>query len=137
MKRSLVTGLVLLVGMALIPGTLRASSAVAFSSNGVWAYAVDRGISEKEAISKALDSCRKKGGIDPKIVASSSSNGCSSIATSGKGKDTIIGCALACQSTWQAQVAAMRDCKQKGGLQARSVATFQEKTLDNLSSSGL
>jgi Domain of unknown function (DUF4189) len=135
MKLSLLT--VLLVGTALMPGSLRASSAVAFSSNGIWAYAVDRAYSEKEAISKALDSCRKKGGIDPKIIASSSSTGCSSIATSGKGKDTVIGCALARQSTWQAQVAAMRDCQQKGGLKPRSVATFQEKTADNLSSSGL
>jgi hypothetical protein len=138
MKRSLfLTGMVLFSFLGLAPSTLHASSAVAFASNGVWAYAVDRGITEKEAISKALEGCRKKGGIDPKIIASSSSNGCSSIATSGKGKDTIIGCALARQSTWLAQLSAMRDCTKKGGINPKSVATFQEKTADNLSSSGL
>jgi hypothetical protein len=137
MSRFPVTGVLLMVGTSFLPHTLKASSAVAIASNGVWAFAVDRGISEKEAISKALASCLKKGGTDAKIVASSSSTGCSSIAISGKGKDAIFGWALARQSSWLAQSAAMKDCQRKGGTQPKSVATFQEKTADNLSSSGL
>jgi hypothetical protein len=137
MKRLVIAGALLITAACLLPLTLQASSAVALASNGVWACAVDRGISEKEAITKALESCRKKGGTDAKIVASSASTGKSSIAISGKGKDLILGCALARQSTWQAQVDAIKDCQRKGGARPRSVATFQEKTADGLSSSGL
>ena len=52
-----------------------ASTVVVVASNGVYACVYGPSLSAENALSKAIQLCQKKGGINPKVLATASGTG--------------------------------------------------------------
>jgi hypothetical protein len=108
--------------------TANAATAVVLSSNGVYGYANLAGFTTAQAIKTATDLCSKKGGVEIRVVATNYSQphqaSNSTIAVSGQGKSAILGIALSRTTVSDANVAALQDCRAKGGTNPHILITF-------------
>ena len=130
MKPKLAFALIVVGVIAFITQTLPAAQVLAVSSNGKWDMEyLDYG-SVNALAAKALAACKAKGGTDPKIVWSLSSNVMAShariahgaIAVSDHGTGTIVGWSF--EPNFRNWPRAKDDCRRKGGQNPKVVAHF-------------
>ena len=110
--------------------TLFAAQVLVVASNGKWDMEYEDYGNVNALAAKALAACRAKGGTDPKIVWSLSSNVMAShariahgaIAISDHGTGTIVGWSF--EPYFRNWPRAKDDCRRKGGRNPKVVAHF-------------
>jgi hypothetical protein len=110
--------------------TLFAAQVLVVASNGKWDMEYEDYGNVNALAAKALAACRAKGGTDPKIVWSLSSNVMAShariahgaIAISDHGTGTIVGWSF--EPNFRNWPRAKDDCRRKGGRNPKVVAHF-------------
>jgi hypothetical protein len=130
MKPKLAFALIVVGVIAFITQTLPAAQVLAVSSNGKWDMEYQDYGSVNALAAKALAACKAKGGTDPKIVWSLSSNVMAShariahgaIAVSDHGTGTIVGWSF--EPNFRNWPRAKDDCRRKGGQNPKVVAHF-------------
>jgi hypothetical protein len=115
-KRATLFRLALLSFIAVTLHNAAAGSAVALGTNGHLVYSYGRTRSEQVARQRALDICRRNGGLDPKILASTDVVGEGTIAVGRKGNLWIYGVSLGRPSALDAENRAMEQCRRRGGI---------------------
>jgi hypothetical protein len=98
---------------AVLIQSANAASAVAWGGHGhlatVTAYSL------KEAKRRAIDLCRRKGGIDIKILAASDVVGYGTIAVARLGTGSVIGVSVGRRSATESEIRAKKACLRAGG----------------------
>src|SRR5438132_1736224 len=93
MRKSTVLAWVFLVGLAkMMVEEVSAGSAVAWDGRGH--LGVSAGYSLKEAKQRALERCRRNGGINARILAATEVVGDGAIAVARRGSGSVIGISL-------------------------------------------
>jgi hypothetical protein len=104
----------MLLGMcALAVQNAQAGSAVAHGSNGYLVASV--GQSVEVVKQRAIEICRRKGGVNVRIIAATDVFGYGAIAVAAKGAGSVIGVALGKRSATEADAIAIDQCLKAGG----------------------
>jgi hypothetical protein len=114
MKRRTVTFLASLGLVFLSIQSARAGSAVAWDGHGH--LGASAGYPLKEAKQRALERCRRNGGINPRIVGATDTIGDGAIAIARRGSGTVIGISLGRPSPADAENRAIEKCLKAGGV---------------------
>lgn len=101
------------IAAALIQNT-SAGSAVAWDGHGH--LGASAGYPLKEAKKRALDRCRRNGGINPRIVGATDTIGDGAIAVARRGNGSVIGISLGRPSPADAENRAIEKCLRAGGI---------------------
>jgi hypothetical protein len=106
--------LLIFLGLAafLVQNT-NAGSAVAWDYHGHMFYTY--GESKKEAEMHVLDLCRRKRGVDAKLISSTDVVGYGAIAVAQRGSGSVIGVSLGRPSPADAENRAIEKCLRAGG----------------------
>ena len=125
MKKSALFRLALLAIVFLALQNANAGSAVAW--DGVRFLGAAYGGPVAMAKQRALENCRRKGGINPWIIGSSdvSGYGAIAIARHPNGRGSLIGVALGRRSATEADTLAVEMCLKAGGTNPRVTAGFR------------
>ncbi len=113
MKRSRVLRLALLGFAAALIQNAGAASAVAWDRHGHMGTAVRSSLNEAKR--RALDLCRRTGGVEPRILAASDVVGYGAIAIARLGTGSVIGISLGRPSPADAESRAIVKCLRAGG----------------------
>jgi hypothetical protein len=106
--------LALLLGMgALAIQNAAAGAAVAHGSNGYLVASVGQSVDVVKR--RAIEICRRKGGVNVRIIAATDVFGNGAIAVAAKGTGSIIGVALGKRSATEADAIAIDQCLRAGG----------------------
>jgi hypothetical protein len=113
MKRSCIFRLALLGFASVFIQSVSAASAVAWDRHGHMGTAVRPSLSE--AKQRALDLCRRTGGLDPTILAASDVVGYGAIAIARLRTGSVIGVSIGRPSPADAENRAIAKCLRAGG----------------------
>jgi hypothetical protein len=114
MKRRTGMRLALLLGMsALAMQNAAAGAAVAHGSNGYLVASVGQSVDVVKQ--RAIELCRRKGGVNVKVIAATDVFGYGAIAVAAKGTGSVIGVALGKRSATEADAIAIDQCLRAGG----------------------
>jgi hypothetical protein len=97
--------------------SLYAGSAVAIANNGqrtiiVKSYGLPKKVAERDVI----EICRGEGGVNAKVLASSSIVGYGAIAVSRRGPEWVVGVSLGRKSASESETRAIKACLRAGGI---------------------
>jgi hypothetical protein len=112
MKRILL--LALMGFTAALMQNTNAGSAVAWDHHGHMFYTC--GESQKDAEEHVLYLCRRKGGVDAKLIGSTDAVGYGAIAVARRGSGSVIGISLGRPSPADAENRAKEKCLRAGGI---------------------
>jgi hypothetical protein len=114
MNKSARMGLAVLLGLsALAVQNAHGGAAVAHGSNGHLVASVGQSVDVVKQ--RAIDICRRKGGINVRIIAATDVFGYGAIAVAAKGTGSVIGVALGKRSATEADAIAIDQCLKAGG----------------------
>jgi hypothetical protein len=114
MKKRIVAALALLGCLCITMQGAEAGSAVAWDGQGHLGAAA--GYPLKEAKQRALERCRRNGGINPRIVGATEGIGYGAIAVARRGTGSVIGISLGRPSPADAENRAIEKCLRAGGI---------------------
>src|SRR6516225_8447018 len=124
MKRS--TGMrlaVLLAVGALAIQNAGAGAAVAHGSNGYLVASVGQPVNVVKQ--RAIEICRRKGGVNVRIIAATDVFGYGAIAVAAKGTGSVIGVALGKRSATEADAMAIDQCLKAGGSSLKIIRAWK------------
>jgi hypothetical protein len=104
---------VLLAVGALAIQNAGAGAAVAHGSNGYLVASVGQPVNVVKQ--RAIEICRRKGGVNVRIIAATDVFGYGAIAVAAKGTGSVIGVALGKRSPTEADAIAVDQCLKAGG----------------------
>jgi hypothetical protein len=97
-----------------------AGSAVAIANNGQRTMIVKSyGLPQKEAQQHVLDICRREGGANAKLLATSDVIGYGAIAIARRGSNWVVGVSLGRRSPTESEIRALRACLRAGGIKPK------------------
>jgi hypothetical protein len=113
-KKRIVARLAFLGCVCISMQSTEAGSAVAWDGHGH--LGASAGYPLKEAKQRALERCRRNGGINPRIVGATNTIGNGAIAVARRGSGSIIGISLGRPSPADAENRAIQKCLKAGGV---------------------
>jgi hypothetical protein len=114
MKKGIVAALALLGCLCICMQSTQADSAVAWDGRGHFGAAA--GYPLNEAQQRAIERCRRNGGINPRIVGATETIGYGAIAVARRGTGSVIGISLGRPSPADAENRAIEKCLKAGGI---------------------
>ena len=121
MKRS---AFFLLAGIAFLAAqNAHASSAVAHSSNSHLVASVAPSV--EVAKRRAVEICRRQGGVNVEIIAATDAFGYGAIAVAAKGTGSVIGVSLGNRSATEADLLAIQRCLKMGGRAPKVIRSWK------------
>jgi hypothetical protein len=123
MRRSAFSRLALLGLTALTIQNVSAGSAVAWDGHGH--LGISAGYPLREAKRRAVDRCRRNGGVYPQILSATDVIGDGAIAVARRGTGSIIGVSLGRPSPGDAQDRAIKKCLGAGGINPKVISGFK------------
>jgi hypothetical protein len=123
MKRSSVFRLGLLALAGIMIQSAAAGSAVAWDGHGHLGSCA--GYPRREAMQRSVERCRRNGGVNPRIIASTDVSGDGAIAVAARGSGSVIGVSLGRPSAADAENQAMEKCLKAGGFNPKVICGFR------------
>ena len=114
MKLSVLIGL-FLAGL-LLENAIGGSAVVVGHSSHRTLIVKSYGLPQSVAQRHAVEVCRRLGGLDARLIASTDVVGECAIAIAHKGTGSVIGVSLGCRSATEAQARAIQQCRNAGGV---------------------
>jgi hypothetical protein len=124
MKGSSLFRLVLLGLAFILIQSARGGSAVAWDGHGH--LGASAGYPLQEAKQRALQRCRRNGGVNPLIIGATDSVGDGAVAVArGRSGGSVIGVMLGCPSPADAENRAVKKCLKAGGINPKIMWGFR------------
>jgi len=123
MKRRIVFRLALLGLAGIIVQSAAAGSAVAWDGHGH--LGTSAGYPLREAKQRALERCRRNGGVSPRILGATDVIGDGAIAVASRGSGSVIGISLGRPSAADAENRAIQKCLKSGGVNPKVICGFR------------
>jgi hypothetical protein len=124
MKKSSLCRLALLGFATILIQSTKAGSAVAWDGHGH--LGASAGYPLSEAKQRALQRCRRNGGINPRIIGATEAIGDGAVAVARRGSGgSVIGVTLGRPSPEDAQNRAVEKCLKAGGINPKIICGFR------------
>ena len=112
-----------LLGLAMFIQNSHASSAVAHASNSHLVASIAPSV--EVAKRRAVEICRRQGGVNIQIIAATDRFGYCAIAVAAKGTGSVIGVSLGNRSSTEADLLAIQHCLKMGGKSPRVIRAWK------------
>ena len=112
-----------LLGLAMFIENSRASSAVAHASNSHLVASIAPSV--EVAKRRAVEICRRQGGVNIQIIAATNTFGYGAIAVAARGTGSVIGVSLGNRSATEADFLAVQHCLKMGGKSPRVIRAWK------------
>ena len=120
MTRDAFSGVVLVSLWIIMTQSMFAGSAVAIANDGQRTLiAKSFGLPQKVAEQHVIDICRREGGANARLLASSGVVGYGAIAVARHGVGWVVGVSLGRQSATESELRALKACARAGGTDAK------------------